>query len=516
MPGTGPEQEASAAGDDDRALVERGPRGLRRAVRERIARMRRRRLPVIEAAFGLAFALALVVNGGTRAIFRVWLTVAYDVALSLIPLLRVDGAGTAADLGRMIGRIALALVPSVILIRRSPGHRRIWLAPAVILLAVVSSPVSLAACATISRWLLLALVSAVAAALIRVRFFGWTVVLPFVVLWEVAPSHGSTGENADDRERLLAECARHEGERPVNLTADRVMPRHGINSLGDDLVLLTGEGPNDGGMRGRAGGRLVTSWWMRRRDGRFEFERRSEATGNLWRGCSLDGFIWMARANGAVGVGRLPEGRPSHEEVKRLVLPAGDIDFGETACDPDRHRLYVTEATKGGMWELTPGQREVVRHEIGGVILLPKRRRDGRLVVSSTASIKVFAPAEARVVERVPTALVSGGFDVCDIDGSAAVADVTGRLRVFTLDGEGRYRFRWAIHIFAPRRVAYSRDCSRIAVTSADDHRVFVIDASARRVLDTFTAGPALREVAPTGPREFSVTDVCAMTTYRW
>ena len=73
-----------------------------------------------------------------------------------------------------------------------------------------------------------------------------------------------------------------------------------------------------------------------------------------------------------------------------------------------------------------------------------------------------------------------------------------------------------SLSLFAPRRVAFSPDCSHIAVTSADDHRVFLVDGKARRLSHTFYAGPALQEVIATGPREFSVTDVCSITSYKW
>ena len=70
--------------------------------------------------------------------------------------------------------------------------------------------------------------------------------------------------------------------------------------------------------------------------------------------------------------------------------------------------------------------------------------------------------------------------------------------------------------MYAPRRVAFSRDCSRLAVTSGDDRHVYIIDRATRQVIETHTAGPALREVAATGPREFSVTDICGVTSYSW
>lgn len=489
-------------------------RRLRRAVCHGYTAFRGKPWRAIEVAIGVV-ALGLLCTEGPRAMIRVWCTVAFYAATSLVPLLRVDGAATAWSLALGLGRIGLATLPSVLLIRSAPRHRWLWLLPLVGMLVIVSSPLSLFACATMDRWLLLAFASGVTAALTRVRFLRWTALLPFVLLWEAVPSHSlMTMRTADPayRDRLFAECALHDGTRPQNLTADRLIPYYGINSLSEDLVLLTGEGSSDSDR----GGRRVPSWWLRRRDGGFEFDRPSDASGNLWRGCVLDGTIWMARANYVVGAKRLPDGGPMHEEVYRVRIPSSDVDFGETACDPERGRVYVTEGTDGGLWELTPEGRETRRHEVGGIWLLPKRRFDGRLVVTNTATLMVFAPAEGRVTERVPAGLVDFGFDVCGTDGTVAVADVSGRLRIFEIDGTGHYRFAWGMSLFAPRRVAYSSDCSRIAVTSGDDHRVFIIDAAAHRILDVLHAGPALREVAVTGPREFSIADACSMTTYRW
>jgi hypothetical protein len=319
----------------------------------------------------------------------------------------------------------------------------------------------------------------------------------------------------EEREALLAECGHRGGSRPRNLTADRLMPYHSITALGDDLVLLTAEGPEDGAMRGRTGGRRVGSWWLRRDNGTFTFEKPSDANGNLWRGCKLDGAIWMGRANMIVGVRRLPDGDPQHEQVYRLRIPSADVDFGETACLPDRKRVYVGEASLGGLWEVRPDGIEPRRHQIGGVLVLPEARPDGRLVITTTASLMTFAPGEDRVVDRTTAGLIIAGYDVCPVDGSVAVADLAGRVRVFHESPEG-YRFAWGVSLFAPRRVAYSRDCSRMAVSSADDRRVFVVDTATHQVVEVIQAGPALRDVAATGPREFAVADVCSMTTYTW
>jgi hypothetical protein len=475
---------------------------------------------IVEAVLGVVFVVVVVL--ATAPLIAAWLRAIAGAASSIGPLLRVDGAATARSLVLALGRIGLALMPSILLIRSVPWRRRVWLVPLVALLVVVSSTFSLAAGTDPAHWLLLAAVSGITAALTSVRAWRWTALLPFALLWEVVPSHGMLNFaqiGTDDpayRERLLAECARHDGVRPRNLTADLLMPYHGVNALGDDLVLLTGEGPNDGGMRDHTGGRPAGSWWLRRKDGAFEFELPSRATGNLWRGCVLDGTIWMARANYIVGTKRVPNTEPAREEVYSLGVPSSDMDFGETACDPEHGHVYVTEALAGGMWEVAPQGGAPRRYQIGGIVLLPKRRFDGRLVLASTASLMVFDPEEERVIERVPAALASAGFDVCGVDGSVAMGDLTGRVRIFTLDDAGHYRFAWGISLFAPRRVAFSPDCSRIAVTSADDHHVTLVDTSSHDAVNVFAAGPGLREVAATGSREFSISDVCSLTTYRW
>jgi hypothetical protein len=294
------------------------------------------------------------------------------------------------------------------------------------------------------------------------------------------------------------------------------MPYHGINVWNDEFALLTGEGPEDGGMRDRTGGRPAGSWWLRRTNGTYQFDTPSQATGNLWRGCLLDETIWMARANAIVGAKLLSTTPVPEEKTFVVPLPANDMDFGEIACSPEGDRLYVGEATAGGLWEVARDGSGARRHPIGGVVILPKRRFDGKIVLTNTGRLIVFNPQENRIIESNPAGLFLSGLDVCESDGSVVLADLSGRIRVFELDDSEKYRFSWGLSLFAPRRVAFSPDCSHIAVASADDHRVFLVDVRARRLSQTFYAGPALREVAATGPREFSVTDVCSITSYRW
>ncbi|MBI3784760.1 MAG: hypothetical protein HY270_15310 [Deltaproteobacteria bacterium] len=481
--------------------------------------LRLRPWKAIEILLALVFLIGLVENPGVWTFARIWLTAFSFSAEALIPLLAADSAATFVELARVLLRILLAFAPAVLAIYRAPWHRRLWLVPVVLILVVVSSPVSLAAGATALRWLLLVSASAIALLAQRFRWFGWVLLVPVLLLFECAPSHvlapWRTAKRAD-REQLLARCQQHDGERAENLTSDQLMPYHGVNALTDDLALLSGEGAEDGDMRGWAGDRRVGSWWLRRVNGRFRFELPSSASGNLWRGCILDGTIWIARANFAVGVKRLPEGGSVPEEVYRIGIPSRDIDFGETACDPQHHRVYISEATEGGLWSFDPLHQDFRRVQIGGIVLLPKFRRDGQLVLTNTGTLMTFDPGGQRITQSLAAGLMISGFDICDKDGSVAVADVAGRLRVFRLSAGGRYEFAWGVSMFAPRRVAWGRDCTRLALTSGDDRRVFMVDTDKHSINQTFTAGPALREVAATGPRELSVTDVCGVTSYRW
>lgn len=513
------ETKAPAANRSRAKRSERLPAEHRSASRHLMKALRAHPLRALEVALGLCVVALLATSG--RIVIDVWLNAVGGALVSLPALLRVDGAATAWTLGVSLARIGLAILPSLVLLRSLPWYRRLWLAPLLALLVIISTPLSFTACASLDRWLLLAFLSAVGVALARRRFLGWTIVLPFAVLWEVVPSHGLLNfqtvgtEDRAYRERLLVQCAQRPGILPRNLTADHLMPYHGINPLNDDLLFIGGEGPEDGGMRGHSGGRRVGSWWLRRNDGAFEFELFSKAHGNFWRGCVLDGTLWMARGHRLIGSKRQPDAG-GDERLLEISVPSTDMDFLDTECDPDRGRVYLTEYVKGGLWEVVPGNGEPIRHQIGGGMLLPRRRPDGRLLLSNSAELMVFVPGEDRVVERVPIGLAVLGFDICPVDGSIAVGDLTGRLRIFERDRDRRYRFAWGVGVFAPRRIAYARDCSRIAVTSADDHRLFIVDPAERRVIETLPAGPALREVAVTGPREFSITDVCTLTSYRW
>src|SRR5581483_10739761 len=122
----------------------------------------------------------------------VWLTVAGDGALALASLLRVDAAATASSFVLWLARMTLALLPAALVIRAAPPRRRLWLVPVVATIAIVVSPIALAACRSWDRWLLLVAASATGALLARVRWVrGIALVLPILVIGEVAQRHGT-------------------------------------------------------------------------------------------------------------------------------------------------------------------------------------------------------------------------------------------------------------------------------------------------------------------------------------
>ena len=128
----------------------------------------------------------------------------------------------------------------------------------------------------------------------------------------------------------------------------------------------------------------------------------------------------------------------------------------------------------------------------------------------------VYVPGESRVVQRTPAAIASSSLALCQADGTAAVPDLAGRLRVFRMNADGGYDFDWGLSLFAPRAAAFSPDCAFIGVTSADDRHVWIVERASRRVVETFELGPAIRGAAFIGPRALAVADACTVSVLRF
>ena len=466
-------------------------------------------LRVVEVAVAVAlFALPLATRD-MRTLVGAVLGSAIGAAGSFVALVSVDTWGTLANGLALAARVALLVAPAVPFARRVPRRRLAWLLPWSLVL-VVLLPVSMFAASTLAGWITLCVVSVVSTWAVRFAPLRWLVAAPLIALVASPPvlHHHPDVSNAlvpaDGRD---ARCAEADGRA---LTPPAVGSSHysyyAVTRVTKDLFLLTGEGNE-------------SSWWLTRSvDGALHLGPRSEASGNLWKGCALANGVWFTKVDSFIRVTPPgPNGEPPESvTVLETTGPTAgrDFDFVGVGCDPERGRAWFGEVSQQGVWEVQ-GDSAPVRFEVGGYILLPALLPDGRLVVGSTSHFRLVDADGRGVVSSVPSALASNGLDVCAGDGSIAVSDLAGRVRVFRPDAEGSYRFEWGRNLTAPRRVAFSPDCEQLAVTSGDDHTVWVLDTASHEVRCTYHVGPALRDVTYLDERSFVVTDVCGVVELR-
>jgi hypothetical protein len=298
-----------------------------------------------------------------------------------------------------------------------------------------------------------------------------------------------------------------------------LVPRYyGVHFFPPDWILLTGETPEDGlFMSIPHAGR--GSWWLRKElDGTLSFAGPSNATGNIWTSCRLNGDGWFVRA------GRFMQVRPpdanGEEMVRSIPFPMPGFDAPDTACDKRTGNVYASDLLDGRLVELSartggrPERRDDSVSVRGGVMSM--RESDGRLVILDFQDLVVYALGEARTLHRTPAAIASSALTMCQSDGAVAVPDLAGRLRVFRMNSDGGYEFDWGLQLFAPRFAQFSPDCDFLGVTSADDRHVWIIERDSRQITKTFRLGPAVRGAAFVGPREFAVADACTVSLLRF
>ncbi len=243
--------------------------------------------------------------------------------------------------------------------------------------------------------------------------------------------------------------------------------------------------------------------------------RSRGAPGNLWNSCTLNGETWLPRAGMILGVSRAA-GSPELG-VRSIRIPMEGFDAAGIACDGRSGKVLVMEALFGYVWEVSPEtgamQRGAVSLGAGG--LMKFRPSDGRLVLMQPDVILVYSLEDHRIEHRIPAGIAQMGFDVCPRDGAVVSADFTGRVRVFAQDPAAGYRFDWGLGLFAPRRVAFSPDCARIAVTSGNDRDVWIVDRASRKVVATYSVGPSVRGIAFLSDDVLAVADACTVTSLR-
>jgi hypothetical protein len=448
-----------------------------------------------------------------KDIERVARFVTLDV-LWLVHVARFPAAMAAADgdaslraVMLLLVKILLALVPVAVYIAR--GRRWRWrvLGIAVAIAIVLMGPAYLRACPQTSHWIALVLLAAVAAVVVRYPYQGWAVVLPLTVLLAV-PALVHNLADWQGEARLRERCAANDGERPTNLDGVPLGPYYcGVHLFPPDWVLVTGDIPNS----------RLGSWWVREVGGAFSIAGPSAAKGNAWTSCRLNGGRWMANPRSLIEVKPPTDG----EEVLRSVfMPTLGMDTPDTACDETSGTVYASDLFDGRLLQFSPATDEQAHRrpdwvsERGGLMHI--RKLDRRLVVLDIQNLIVYALDEARALQRMPAAIASSSLALCQRDGTVAIPDMAGRLRVFAMNAGGTYEFDWGLDLITPRHATFSDDCALIAVTSADDEHVWIVDRESRKIVKTFRIGPAIRAVVFRGPRELAVTDACTLSVLRF
>jgi hypothetical protein len=316
-------------------------------------------------------------------------------------------------------------------------------------------------------------------------------------------------------------------------TADRTYRPEGFSGTRGALYSVT---PTASGVALVTGLDGVGAWISYTPDGRPVGVGQAQAWGNYWRGCELDGRLWLVNRSGLYGVTVPtlgPDGllarRDDVREVQDLGLPesllcTGEVDLLYTACDTGRGHVYVSEQSCGGLLRYTPATGRWDRVPDVGVYLTRADRSgrgDGLHAWVTTGRVRVFDPAQGyRRLSETHVALTKADSEGCPLDGRVAVSDPTGRVRVYAPESDPArgYRYLFGVDVDAPRKLAWSDDCAQIGVVSGNDREMAIIDAGSGRVACTRPTGPGSRGIAPV-PRVsgggFAVVSACGVTTYR-
>lgn len=481
----------STAPDPDRAP---GVRGL-------LAGLRARPLHALELALALALLALALANEALRSILRTTLEAAYLAILSVITLLPADPSGVLAT-ALASALIPLALyAPVVRAALHAPPHRRAWLGPYFVV-GIFVLPMTFAALSSPLWWALelaAALLGWHLAARPRWRLLA---LLPTLLVLRPVLSHSPLGDRYWTPARLAARCDGNAGARAAGLDPTKFATRHyAITPVRDGLALFTSE---------RA------SAWLRLDDrGRATLDAPISLRGNIWEGCVDDGTVWLTKRGQILRVD-VPDDL-TRAAVTTLELPdppdiPRELDFADVVCGLADHRLLVTEVVQGGVREVDPATGAQHRIALGGANIQALRRGDGKIVGIDTARLFVLDPATHTLIWRGAAGVCVMGLDLCRADGRVALTDMAGRLRIFTRDGDG-YTLTDSLALRAPRRVAFSPDCTHLAVTSADDTTVSVLTTAPLELRAEHSLGPGLRDLAFVAPRTVAVADACMVTT---
>jgi hypothetical protein len=411
--------------------------------------------------------------------------------------------GTLRDALAVTAMYALALVPLGRLALRFPAHRRVWL-PLLALVATVAVALLPLAVTTAHAWALLVVASVCGWFAASRRGLGWLALAPLLLAAHptLTVHSGPLSWLPTMRARLAARCAGAGRNLPRGVNAEAFHTTYyGLTRFDAGRLLLTGED---------------ASWWLTPEGAGLAVARPAVVRGNLWTGSVGAERLWFTHSGSDLVEVDPAHAGDAHRERREVRLPWGadksELDLLDAVYDADTDSVFVTEMVGGGLWQYARATRRASHHRVGHFYLQAVRREDGMLIAIDTTHLYVFDPHKGAVIESLPVALGSGGLDVCATSGEVAVADYAGRIRLFSRDETGRYRFARGAATPAPRRVAFSPDCAFLTLSSADDTTVEVLRRRDLRVVRRFALGPGLRDATYLDARRVGVVDACTVT----
>lgn len=422
-------------------------------------------------------------------------------ALTAPALIALDPP-TLGDAALALVRALFVVVPVVVAFTRARVHRWAWAPLAVppLLLALSLAPHGLVG---IGPMLVLALSSIGAVAAQRSSRLRWCAAAPILLaLHPTATTHQKwTDVLPFTSQRLAARCRENDGERPRGLDRAVLSPLYySITPVTADRLLLVGEGN-------------VSYWVMRDATGALSIAEPSRVTGNYWHGTHGHDLTWLGHRDDVLAIAWVGDAERVRHIDLRGVREPWEVDALDAVYEAHADVVLVGELASGSLIEVPIAEGATPRrHELGLFYLQLAPSRPGEVVGVSTTELVTIGTAPIQLRQRMPAALCAGGVASCPLDGAVAVSDFAGRVRLFDRDGEGSLHFTQSVAARSPRRVAFSADCSLLAVTSADDTTLTVLR---RRDLSTATEshlGPGLRDVYWMPDGDLLAVDACTVT----
>jgi hypothetical protein len=456
---------------------------------------------VVEATVAFGLAAWLLTRTGFRALWLSELGAFVGGARAAAALFMID-RGTLAPILASVLKIALLAAPPLRLLVRARRRHLVWLPLGLVFFPELFG-IAVPGVVGVTQWILFsvaALLAWLAVARPRLRALAF---LPWLIALEPLLGHSPLSDTAWSGERLARRCAGNDGSRPIDFRPELAGTRYySVTPLSSRQLLLVGE--------------RRAFWVDRADDGAMHLGPPFALSGNFWQGCLRDGKVWLTARDRLCEVEppASPPTAPTYH-CHPVPEPPGtgiELDFTDPICPSDVPGFYLGQLVRGGFIEFEPGSREQRWHAVlPGLNLQLVPRRDGRLVGITTTRLLVFDPHEDHLVDEQAAGLVAMGVDLCAHDDSIAVTDFTGRVRLFDRTAAGGYRFRAAVDLPAPRRVAFSPSCDTLAVTSGDDRHAYLLRTRTLERLRTWKLGPGLRDLTFLDEHHVGAVDACTL-----